>query len=198
MGPPLAGRADLEGPETRVSDPTPRESALILPVREAEPYVQRHRFRHDSVALRGVPAHITVLYPFLAPDEISDGATNGVRQVLEHFPEFPFRLTRLERFPEGATYLTPEPAAPFVHLTMAIAERFPAYAPYGGAHANVIPHLTVAQSPDAPAEELADLEHYLPVRCVAREIWLMVEDDDHRWHTHTRFALFHGRHEGTG
>ena len=159
-----------------MSDPVPRESALLVPVPEAEPYVQKHRFRHDSVALRGVPAHITVLYPFMTPDELSDSAGAAVQQVLDHFPE-------------GATYLAPEPATPFVRLTMAIAERFPAYPPYGGTHAEVIPHLTVAQSPDAPADELAEIERHLPIRCVARETWLMVEDDEHRWRNHLRFAL---------
>ncbi|HMG25831.1 MAG TPA: 2'-5' RNA ligase family protein [Acidimicrobiia bacterium] len=173
-----------------MSEPAPPlESALLVPVPEAEPCVQKHRFRHDSVALLGVPAHITVLYPFMTPDEISDSATAAVERVLEHFPEFPFLLTRLEHFPEGATYLAPEPAAPFVDLTMAIAERFPEYPPYGGAHADVIPHLTVAQTPDAPADELAEIERHLPIRCVAREAWLMVEDDKGRWHTRTRFAL---------
>ena len=53
--------------KAHVSDPAPLESALLVPVPEAEPFVQRHRFRHDSVALRGVPAHITVLFPFVAP-----------------------------------------------------------------------------------------------------------------------------------
>jgi 2'-5' RNA ligase len=177
-----------------VSEPAPPlESALLVPVPEAEPCVQKHRFRHDSVALRGVPAHITVLYPFMTPDEISDSVTAAVEQVLEHFPEFPFLLTRLEQFPDGATYLAPEPPAPFVDLTMAIAERFPAYPPYGGAHADVIPHLTVAQTPDAPTDELAEIERHLPIRCVAREASLMVEDDEHRWRTRTRFALTDGR-----
>jgi len=172
-----------------VSDPAPRESALILPVPEAEPYVQRHRFRHDSVALRGVPAHITVLYPFMAPEEITDTATDEVREVLRHVPQFPFRLMRLEQFPEGATYLAPEPAAPFVDLTTAITERFPAYLPYGGAHTDVIPHLTVAQSPDAPTDELVEIERHLPIRCVARETWLMIEDDEGRWRTRSRFPF---------
>lgn len=171
-----------------MSDRAPRESALIVPVPEAEPYVQRHRFRHDSVALRGVPAHITVLYPFMPPDDISDSTVDAVREVLERFPEFPFRLTRLEQFPEGATYLAPDPAVRFVDLTTAITARFPAYLPYGGAHVDLIPHLTVAQSPDAPTTELAEIDRHLPVRCVARETWLMVEDGE-RWRTRSRFTL---------
>jgi 2'-5' RNA ligase len=194
MGPPLASRADLEGKEARVNDGAPRESALIVPVPEAEPYVQRHRFRHDSVALQGVPAHITVLYPFMTPDDISDSVTDAVREALEHFPEFPFRLTRLEQFPEGATYLAPEPAVRFVDLTMAITARFPAYLPYGGAHADLIPHLTVAQSQDAPAAELAEINRHLPIRCVARETWLMAEDDEHHWRTRSRFTLADSAH----
>jgi 2'-5' RNA ligase len=192
MGPPLACGADLEGTEARVNDLARRESALLVPVPEAEPCVQRHRFRHDSVALLGIPAHITVLYPFMPPDELSGREADAVRQVLADFPEFPFRLTRLSHFPEGATYLAPEPAAPFVDLTMAIAERFPAYPPYGGAYADVIPHLTVAQSPDAPAGELAEIERHLPIPCVAREVSLMLEGDDGLWSTRSRFALADG------
>jgi 2'-5' RNA ligase len=172
-----------------VSDPAPLESALLVPVPEAEPFVQRHRFRHDSVALRGVPAHITVLFPFVAPDAISAATTDTVRQAVTRFSVFPFSLTSLERFPEGACYLAPDPAEPFARLTLAIAEHFPAYPPYGGAHLNVIPHLTVAQSPDAPADELEEIERHLPIRCIARETWLMVEGGNHRWSTRSRFAF---------
>jgi 2'-5' RNA ligase len=165
------------------------ESALLVPVPEAEPYVQRHRFRYDSVALRGVPAHITVLFPFVPPDAMTEATADAVRDVFARFSSFPFRLTRLERFPDGACYLAPDPAEPFRRLTMAIAERFPAYPPYAGAHADVIPHLTVAQTDDGPFDDLAELEHRLPIPCVAREAWLMVEDGEHRWSTRSRFQL---------
>ena len=158
-----------------MSDPAPLESALLVPVPEAEPFVQRHRFRHDSVALRGVPAHITVLFPFVAPSAISAATTDTVRQALTRFSAFPFSLTRLDRFPEGACYLAPDPAEPFRRLTMAIAEHFPEYPPYAGAHAEVIPHLTVAQTQDAPFDDLAEIERHLPIQCVAREAWLMME-----------------------
>jgi 2'-5' RNA ligase len=189
MGPPLAGRADLEGSQGQVTEPEPFESALLVPVPEAEPYVQRHRFRYDSVALRGVPAHITVLFPFVPPGAMTEATPDAVRDVIAEFSAFPFSLTRLERFPEGACYLAPDPAEPFRRLTMAIAERFPEYPPYAGVHAEVIPHLTVAQTQDAPFDDLAEIERHLPIQCVAREAWLMMEDDEHRWNTRSRFAL---------
>ena len=41
------------------------ESAVLVPVPEAERAVSRHRARLDGAAARGVPAHVTVLYPFV-------------------------------------------------------------------------------------------------------------------------------------
>jgi 2'-5' RNA ligase len=189
LGTPLAGRADLEGAEAGVSDGAPPESALLVPVPEAEPCVRQHRFRHDSVALRGVPAHVTILFPFMPPSALTEETTRAVRDVLAPFSAFAFDLARLERFPDGAMYLAPDPPEPFVRLTEAFADRFPAYPPYGGAHPDVIPHLTVAQTPDVPVEDVADIERHLPIRCRAREAWLMTEDPDHQWQTKATFSL---------
>jgi 2'-5' RNA ligase len=172
-----------------VTNGVPPESAVLVPVPEAEPCVERHRFRHDSVALRGVPAHITVLYPFMPSTALTAAVTRAVREVLAPFPAFSFSLARLERFPEGALYLAPDPAEPFVRLTEAFADRFPAYPPYGGAHPDAIPHLTVAQTPDVPVAEVADIERHLPIRCRAHEAWLMAEDDDRQWQRHTAVSL---------
>jgi 2'-5' RNA ligase len=175
-----------------VTDGAAPESALLVPVPEAEPCVRRHRFRYDSVALRGVPAHITVLYPFVPPPAITDATLASVREVLARFPAFSFRLSRLERFPEGALYLAPEPADPFVQLVKAFGDRFPDYPPYGGIHAEVIPHLTVAQDPDASVDEMTDITDNLPITCHAREALLMVEGEDHEWSTRSRFPLSDG------
>jgi hypothetical protein len=41
------------------------ESALVVP--EAEPLVKPFRDRYDPSAAAGVPAHITLLYPFKQP-----------------------------------------------------------------------------------------------------------------------------------
>ena len=57
------------------------QSAVIVAIPEAEAAVAALRLRLDPAAAWGVPAHVTVLYPFLPPDEI-DGralAERGVR-----------------------------------------------------------------------------------------------------------------------
>ena len=53
-----------------VASPGP-QSALIIEVPEAEPAVARHRERLDPSAALGIPAHITLLYPFLPPAAVS-------------------------------------------------------------------------------------------------------------------------------
>jgi hypothetical protein len=40
-------------------------SAVLVPVPEAERVVSRYRARLDGAAALGVPAHVTVLYPFV-------------------------------------------------------------------------------------------------------------------------------------
>jgi hypothetical protein len=42
-------------------------SAVVVPVPEAEPRVGALRTALDPSAALGVPAHVTILYPFVAP-----------------------------------------------------------------------------------------------------------------------------------
>ena len=46
------------------------ESGLVVLVPQAEALVKPFRDRYDPSAATGVPAHITLLYPFKPPDEI--------------------------------------------------------------------------------------------------------------------------------
>jgi hypothetical protein len=60
-----------------VASHVPR-SALIVEVPAAEPVVARHRERLDSSAPLGIPAHVTVLYPFMRPDAIGPPVLAGL------------------------------------------------------------------------------------------------------------------------
>jgi 2'-5' RNA ligase len=85
----------------------------------------------DPAAKLGVPAHITVLYPFVPPERINDSVVRKLRDMLSSFAAFEFRLVRIGRFPI-ALYLAPEPAQPFIGLTETVVREFPEYLPYGG------------------------------------------------------------------
>jgi 2'-5' RNA ligase superfamily len=158
----------------------PRRTALIIPVPEAEPAVGALRLAHDPSAALGVPAHVTVLFPF-APIELVD--RDAVAALVCRFPAFDFALDRLERWDEGIVWLHPEPSRPFVDLTAAVAERWPRYPPYEGAHDEVVPHLTVSMAP-------IDAEIALPIACRAREVLLIAEREaDGRWDVCERLPL---------
>jgi len=118
-------------------------SALVVLVPEAEPMVGALRERFDPSAQAGVPAHVTVLFPFVPPEQWSDEVMEAVADAIRGVHAFDFKLAKVGRFPATA-YLVPEPAAPFIALTQRVAERFPGHAPYGGLHADIVPHLTVA------------------------------------------------------
>lgn len=168
------------------------ESALIVRVVEAEPHVLHLRAIHDPVASLGVPAHITVLYPFVAPAAITTDVCEAVRRAIADIPAFRFHLTEVRQFP-GVLYLAPEPAAPFATMTAAIASAFPAHPPYGGRFASIVPHLTVAhcEPPALPALE-AELRNVLaelgPIPCHCREIEL-IENTTGLWRLRQIFAL---------
>ena len=61
------------------------ESALVVLVPEAEAVARPFRDRYDASAAAGVPAHITLLYPFKAPDEIDDIALVKLRDCFARY-----------------------------------------------------------------------------------------------------------------
>jgi diadenosine tetraphosphate (Ap4A) HIT family hydrolase/2'-5' RNA ligase len=169
------------------------ESALIIAVPEAEPLVREWRERFDSSARVGVPAHITILYPFIPPDEITSAVVAELRDFFAACAAFEFTLPELRRFPD-VLYLAPSPAEPFTALTHAVVERYPDYPPYGGSFPEVIPHLTIADVDDA--EKLANIEREfrqqhgvrLPVKATASEA-LLIENSSGRWETRHTFQM---------
>ena len=168
------------------------ESALIVPVPQAESEVQGFRARFDPDAPLGVPAHITVLYPFLVPEALDQPIVDELRAIFAGVPPFPFTLGSVARFPD-VVYLVPHPAEPFSRLTAAIATRWPQTPPYSGLYDDTVPHLTVAHTVKASIVEniRREIEPNLPIACVAREAWLMANRGNH-WVVKRRFP-FQGR-----
>lgn len=159
----------------------PPESGIILPVPEAEPVVGQFRALHDPQARYGVPAHITLLYPFAHPSKVAS-TIDALRQLFAGVSAFEFSLVSTRRFP-GAGYLHPEPSATFVRLTEMLGNQWPEFPPYGGAFSTVIPHLTVADRATSDVLDAVDaaVSRQLPIVCRATEAWLMCSDDHGYW-----------------
>jgi 2'-5' RNA ligase len=169
------------------------ESALVALVPEAERLIGACRLAHDPSAALGVPAHVTVLYPFKTPEAISSNDLAALQALFAAQPAFDMTLAELRQFP-GVLYLAPEPAEPFAVLTSAVVARYPDWPPYGGAVAEVIPHLTLAQVDDpAQLDEieaafLTRCEGNLPIRTRVEAVVLM-DNRSGLWRVRETFPL---------
>ncbi|NUR07027.1 MAG: 2'-5' RNA ligase family protein [Nocardioidaceae bacterium] len=153
-------------------------SALVVPVPELEAVVRPRLERRAPEQLFPEPvdvhAHVTLLAPFAAEGELDEGILQELRTLFADVTPFGFLLTRIAQFPDGPTYLTPEPAAPFRALTHELWRRFPEHPPYGGRFDEVVPHLTVPVPEGENAEQVRfELAPRLPVFAHAREAVLV-------------------------
>jgi hypothetical protein len=120
------------------------ETGLALPIPEAEPVVSHLRAIHDPSAADGMPAHVTVLFPFRPYEEIDDACLTGIEEIMADAEPLDIVFRGHSRFPT-VLWLAPEPADPIVRLTEAAVSRFPEHLPYGDAFDTITPHLTVAE-----------------------------------------------------
>lgn len=136
--------------------PAPTGTAVIVALPAAEPVVGVHRQRLDSSAPWGIPAHITVLYPFLAPEAVDDAVVAALAEAVRSVPAFDCRLVDTAWFDRDVLWLRPDPAEPFRRLTGAVWRAFPDSPPYAGEHDGDTPHLTVGERAVAVAQGLDD------------------------------------------
>jgi SAM-dependent methyltransferase len=171
--------------------PAPDTSALLIEVPEAEPIVGEHRRRWDPAGVP-VPAHVTVLFPFLDPALIDASVRADLGRIVARTAPFELTFREVGRFPD-VVWLAPEPRGAVTALTDAVVQRWPSHPPYGGAFETVIPHLTVADGalPDVLDRLERDLHASLPFTTSVRKLTLVCRVGG-RWHDLARFRLGDG------
>ncbi|MDP8904606.1 MAG: 2'-5' RNA ligase family protein [Chloroflexota bacterium] len=159
---------------------TAGESAIIIPV-ELPVAIKRLRDRMDASAAQGLPGHVALLYPFLAPESLDEDAREELRRLIGSHEPFSFVLSSVGRWPD-AVYLAPQPAEPFSRLIAAL-EAYAGDRAHRRRQAEGAPHVTVARDRRPGYLEAAEraLPAMLPVRGVAREAWLIVHRPGERW-----------------
>jgi 2'-5' RNA ligase len=168
-------------------------TAIVVPVPEADSVVDLLRRNNTLVGAEGMPSHVTLIYPFIDNGILTSGRVGDVREVVEQFREFRFELRSVGRFrggQESHLWLAPVPGDPFIEIVRALEARFPEYPSFAGEFRDVVPHLTVASSPD---ESLLDqiqatLTTALPLGAVAREVRIMEYVGD-QWRVKARLPL---------
>ncbi len=160
-----------------VGSPSDRgQSAVIIPVPEAEDLVGSWRAVHDPRARTGVPAHITLVVPWLSPGQIKPEHLEALDYLLSSRRVFGYSLDRVAWFGERVLWLAPSPGTPFRELTSLLASHFDT-PPWEGEFSEVVPHLTVGLAGvslgSTLAEAAEDLEDKLPLKCRANEVVVM-------------------------
>ena len=165
------------------------ETVLLVKVPEAEPLVGWWRQRFDSSGGASIPAHVTVLYPFLDHSRINADVLDALEALLSAHRAFEIRFQACGRFSD-VLFLAPAPAGPLRALTQVVCERWPEVPPYGGRFAEVVPHLTVAHGQEQGVfdEIEADLTGHLPVTAHVASVQLLVCDGE-CWHEQAAFPL---------
>lgn len=167
------------------------ETALICKVPEAEPFIGHHRQRFDPPARRNVPAHVTVLYPFMEPAKVDEAVLRELYDIAAAVPCFDYRLRHLRRFP-SSLYLAPDPDVSFARLTQDVHRAFPEFPPFAGKFDVVVPHVTVAHGDEPQLCEIeVELRIALPGAGIAArcEDMVLIENTSGVWQPIRTFGL---------
>jgi 2'-5' RNA ligase len=173
-----------------VTEPRVRRTGLVLLVPEADPVVGRWRDRYDPHAPGGVPAHVTVLYPWLPTAEVTPAEEAALAALIATHPPFTLTFAAFGRFP-AALWLAPDPSEPVRRLTRAVVARWPRCTPYQGRFDGDHPHLTIAdgRDPTRLTDVTADITPHLPLHTTITAVTLGEETPDGRWDIRRGFPL---------
>jgi 2'-5' RNA ligase len=167
-------------------------SALVVEVPEATAAVEGWLERTASAKpSEGVPAHVTILFPFVPAADLDDALVEQLGAVFVRIPPFDFELRECRRFP-AVLYLAPDPPEPFVAMTEAVVAAYPDYPPYEGVFDTIVPHLTAAEGlPPVLTRAEGEVRQWLPILADASEVVLLeeLEAEPARWHARARIPL---------
>jgi 2'-5' RNA ligase len=174
----------------------PRETSIDLHFSELDDLIGRWRRATVPVATKGVPPHITLLYPW-KPAPLADADVERLGSVIERRETFSLRFTGVERFPRArALYLAVKESAKLRRVMQSIFSAFPDTPPYKGAFPDPVPHVTIAKAVDdeeldALAEEIAaQLSPHLPIEVAVHDVVVMEEGEDSVWRTCASIPLW--------
>ena len=157
----------------------PAASVLLVPVPDAEATVAPFRRGLDPTYRQKMPAHVTVLVPFMPPTMIDDAVIDNLTSLFRGFGGFEFVLREMNWFDKRVLYLEPEPAEPFRLITTAVVKQFPDYPPYEGAFDDIVPHLSDRRARALAKAPLANAARRDPRGAVAPHFCVRIRDLAH-------------------
>ena len=164
-------------------------SGVIVRIR-LPPELEELRQHHDPMAPFGVPAHVTLLYPFLPSAELTPAVRRRIARLTRDVRPFDVRFERTGRFP-GAVWLAPGPAEPIRGPDRAPRRRVPGVTrPTRARTTRSSPTSRLGSAPRASSAG----SHGRPAPCPpfrerVRAIEVIAESGTDRWHRRWRIPL---------
>jgi 2'-5' RNA ligase len=119
-----------------------------------------------------VPAHITILYPFV-PVEALDEACARLMDVCAEISPFDVSFKGFDSF-SGIAFMKLADPSPIQAVFHRIFDVFPDFPPYGGRFGNELnPHMTVAEFTNEARQKEAKLPDYDPITFKATRLHVM-------------------------
>jgi 2'-5' RNA ligase len=153
--------------------------------------LERLRRRLVRDAADGVPAHLTLLFPFVAPERLTADVRRMLGSVADATQPFEYRLTGVAAWPD-TIYAAVHPAEPFVALQRRLADAFPDFPIYGTDPGfEFVPHVTIAEGPsvDDPSTRTDPAWRSLPRPGRVTAIEVIARPAGARWRTIWRVPL---------
>ncbi|MFC7344976.1 2'-5' RNA ligase family protein [Saccharopolyspora griseoalba] len=164
------------------------QTGVVIPVPEAQPLLAAVTERFPEAVRSGVPAHLSLLYPFVQADSLDDHVITELTSIFAEQAPLPVKFAACHR--RGAfVALRPEPSDGVEALASAVQRRWPDVVPYEGRY-DADPHLTVAMHTTEERAAIIERElvpEWVPLSAELREAWLV--EFDGQWHLRHRLTL---------
>jgi 2'-5' RNA ligase len=166
--------------------PSPTTALVLVVV--LPPVLEKLRRRSIVDATSGVPAHVTLLYPFAEEAQLEPQVFDDVAAIAARHPVLRLTLGEGRRFPD-TLYASVEPDGPLRALQAELAAAFPTLPLYGDAFA-FVPHVSIVEGPASTDPRAFDDPAWseLPVEQDVDAVDLITGGDG-RWATRHRFSL---------
>jgi 2'-5' RNA ligase len=153
--------------------------------------LERLRRRSVGDALEGVPAHLTMLFPFVEPGRLTADVRRRLVEVAAATQPFDYELAGSAVWPD-TIYVAVKPVEPFVALQGRLGAAFPGFPIYGTDPGfEFVPHVTIVEGP--PIADAATLDdpawRSLPRPGRATHLEVIARPSDAPWRTIWRVPL---------
>jgi hypothetical protein len=177
-----------------MSAPRPFQTSITLDLEHCDPALtQAHRELYPERIPEHIPFSLTLHYPWLPADEVTETDLERLRSFFAARPPLEFELTHVAEFPGIVAYAVPEPDDELRTTMRGLWEMYPQCPPYGREGSDPPPHATLTRyaNPENATFEQAKsrVEPLLPMRCLVTEAILQEEYELDRMRVRERFRF---------